>query len=90
MNNIHKKNLQLSEMGEPDICDTFEYGEDRITKMQDKLINKRMKMVQEERISKQKYTNDLKVVDLLKFLTRVEKERIYLSKEDFEAIEFGL
>ena len=38
----------------------------------------------------ERYASDIKVLDLLKFLTKADAKRIYLSKKEFKAIEYGL
>ena len=72
MNDIEHKNFQITEIGEPTLGDTFEYTDARITKMQNNVITKRLNELQYEKIVKDRYSNDLKVLDLLKFLTRAD------------------
>lgn len=56
------------------------------------MASKRLKHLQEELWAKQRYVNEMKVLDLIKFLTstREDSERIYLTEEEFDVILYGL
>ena len=54
------------------------------------MVNKRFEQLKKEKFAKIRYGKYLKVLNLLKFLTRVEIERLHLSEEEFEDIEFGM
>ena len=72
MTDVERMSLQNMELGEADLLDRFEYKDARITKVQNEMASRRIKQLQEERWAKERYLNEMKVLDLIKFLTMEE------------------
>lgn len=90
MTDVESMEFQNSKVGEPDLLSTFEYQDARITKVQNKMASNRLKHLIKEKWAKERYVKELEVLDLIKFLTREDTERIYLTEEEFRVLQPGL
>ena len=61
---------EIDNIANPDINNLFDYNDETITKMQQNIIERRRQELRIEREAKERYLDDIKRLNFLKFLKR--------------------
>ena len=65
---------EIDNIANPDINNLFDYNDETITKMQQNIIERRRQELRIEREAKERYLDDIKRLNFLKFLKREKTE----------------
>jgi len=80
---------EIDSIGTPEINNLFDYEDGRITRLQQNIIERRRQEMRVEKEAKERYGNDLKRIEFLKFLKRNKdsSQGLNISEEQFEILQ---
>ena len=77
---------EIDNIANPDINNLFDYNDETITKMHQNIIERRRQELRIEREAKERYLDDIKRLNFLKFLKREKTQGLQINDMQFEAI----